>query len=217
MLELRSNRPNHLSQVARHMTKAVFLDRDGIINRKPKEGEYITSWDDFHILPGVAEGVTLLNRAEYIVVVVTNQRCVARGVISVTDLEKIHCRMSDALLQAGARLDGVFYCPHDYKPSCSCRKPAPGMLLAAAQMHGVDLGSSWMVGDSEIDMQAGVSAGCKTARVSSEHEHQNAIEHAAGKSGRTEIIASSLLDSVRQILDWDARPRIDLAKRKVIA
>ena len=189
------------------MNKAVFLDRDGVINQKPQEGEYITSWDDFHILPGVADGIALLNRAGYKVVIVTNQRCVAKDQLSVMDLEEIHERMLQALSRAGAKLDGIYYCPHDYKPPCNCRKPAPGMLLAAARKHSIDLGSSWMIGDSEIDMQAGVNAGCKTARVLSKSEASDAVD----------ITASSLLDSVRQILEWDAKPKIDAAKRKVIA
>ena len=199
------------------MTKAVFLDRDGVINQKPKEGEYITSWDDFHILPGVAEGVALLNRAGYMVFVVTNQRCVAKDLVSIADLEKIHEQMSQALLRAGAKLDGIYYCPHDYELSCNCRKPAPGMLLEAGQVHGIDLRSSWMVGDSEIDMQAGKRAGCKTARLSTEREKHNTAGDTPDILSRVEIKASSLLDSVRQILEWDARPRIDLEKRKVIA
>jgi D-glycero-D-manno-heptose 1,7-bisphosphate phosphatase len=81
------------------------------------------------------------------------------------------------------------------------------MLLEAARTHAIDLGSSWMIGDSEIDMQAGANAGCKTARVLCKSE----------VSGHVDITASSLLDSVRQILEWDAKPRIDVAKRKVIA
>jgi len=199
------------------MNKAVFLDRDGVINQKPKEGEYITSWDDFHILPGVADGIALLNRAGYMVVVVTNQRCVAKGLLSVTDLEKIHEQMSQALSRTGARLNGIYYCPHDYEPSCNCRKPAPGMLLDAARVHGVDLRSSWMVGDSEIDMQAGKSAECKTARVSTEREKHNTGGTTSGISVLVDIVASSLLDSARQILEWDARPRMDIQKRTVIA
>lgn len=189
------------------MNKAVFLDRDGVINQKPKEGEYVTSWDDFHILPGVADGIALLNSAGYVVIVVTNQRCVAKGLLSILGLEKMHEQMSQSLLRASAKLDAIYYCPHDYEPSCTCRKPAPGMLLEAARVHGIDLGSSWMIGDSDIDMQAGVNAGCKTARVGSKFEI----------SGHVDITASSLLESVRQILEWDAKPRIDVAKRKVIA
>lgn len=189
------------------MNKAIFLDRDGVINQRPKEGEYITSWADFHLLPGVAEGITLLNRSGYMTVVVTNQRCVAKGLLSAAQLEMMHERMSQALLQANAKLDGIYYCPHDYEPACNCRKPAPGMLLEAASRHNIDLGSSWMIGDSEIDIQAGVNAGCKIARVLSGSEI----------SGRVDITASSLLDSVRQILEWDAKPRLHAAKRKVIA
>lgn len=189
------------------MNKAIFLDRDGVINQKPEEGEYITCWADFHLLPGVAEAVALLNGAGYVTVVVTNQRCVAKGLLSAAQLEMLHERMSQALLRANAKLDGIYYCPHDYEPACNCRKPAAGMLLEAARKHNIDLGSSWMIGDSEIDMQAGVNAGCKTAHVLS----------GSGTSGRADITGSSLLDSVRQILQWERKPRIETAKRKVIA
>jgi D-glycero-D-manno-heptose 1,7-bisphosphate phosphatase len=197
------------------MNKAIFLDRDGVINQKPKEGEYITSWADFHLLPGVAEGIGLLNRAGYIAVVVTNQRCVAKGLLSAAHLERMHEQMSQALLQANAKLDGIYYCPHDYQAACICRKPAPGMLLEAARRHSIDLESSWMIGDSEIDVQAGMNAGCKTARVFIEGEiHNTGGRHALGQA---EITANSLLDSVHQILEWDARPRTVLEKRNVIA
>ena len=88
-----ATRERESHRVAQTMNKAVFLDRDGVINQKPTEGEYITSWEDFHILPGVADGIALLNQAGYKIVVVTNQRCVAKDQLSVTDLEKIHERM----------------------------------------------------------------------------------------------------------------------------
>src|ERR1700746_1005229 len=162
------------------MPRAVFMDRDGVINQKPREGEYVTSWDDFHILPGVAEAVTLLKRAGYAVIVVTNQRCVAKGLLAGAELEEIHKRMRESLSRLGATVDGVYYCPHDYESSCSCRKPAPGMLHEAAQEHGLDLRSSWMVGDSEIDIQAGKNAGCKTARVFNERENENTIGNVPG-------------------------------------
>jgi D-glycero-D-manno-heptose 1,7-bisphosphate phosphatase len=199
------------------MNKAVFLDRDGVINQKPKEGEYITSWEDFHILPGVAEAIALLNGAGYMVVVVTNQRCVAKGLLSVADLEMIHQQMSEALSRTGAKLDGIYFCPHDYEPACHCRKPAPGMLLKAAQVHGINLRSSWMVGDSEIDIQAGKSAGCKTARVSKEREKHTTDGDTDDIFGRVEINASSLLDSARRILESDSKRTIEASKRKVTA
>jgi histidinol-phosphate phosphatase family protein len=199
------------------MPRAVFIDRDGVINQKPREGEYVTSWDDFHILPGVAEAVTLLKRTGFAVIVVTNQRCVAKGLLAVSKLEEMHTRMRESLSRLGAILDGVYYCPHDYESLCHCRKPAPGMLLKAAQEHGLDLRSSWMVGDSEIDMQAGKNAGCKTARVLGAGETNPAGGKDTGNTNRAEITASSLLDSVQQILKWDASLEMNLEKRTLTA
>src|SRR5271156_4170588 len=144
------------------MSRAVFLDRDGVINQRPPEGEYVTRWEDFHILPRVAEGIALLNHARFSVIVVTNQRCIAKGLMTEVDLEKMHERMTDDLARAGASIDATFYCPHEIEPPCDCRKPAPGMLLSAALLHGIDLRTSWMIGDSDNDMEAGRKAGCRT-------------------------------------------------------
>jgi D-glycero-D-manno-heptose 1,7-bisphosphate phosphatase len=199
------------------MLKAVFIDRDGVINQKPQEGEYVTSWDDLHILPGVAEAVALLKRARYAVIVVTNQRCVAKGLLAVSRLEEMHTRMCESLSRLGAILDGVYYCPHDYESACHCRKPAPGMLLEAAQARGLDLGSSWMVGDSEIDIQAGQNAGCKTARVFDEVEKNLGSTTGAGNKNGADVTGSSLLDAVQQILKWDASQEIKLDKRTLTA
>ena len=182
------------------MSRAVFLDRDGVINQRPPEGEYITRWEDFHILPGVAAGIALLNHAGFSVIVVTNQRCVAKGLMTEADLQKMHERMTDVLARAGAKVDATFYCPHEIEPHCDCRKPAPGMLLSAARLRGIDLRTSWMIGDSDNDVEAGVNAGCKTARViatdatSSERARISEATIIAG------IDASSLLDAIRQIL-----------------
>ena len=147
------------------MRKAAFLDRDGVINRKALEGQYITRWEDFEFLPRVAEAIALLVGAGFSVIVVTNQRCVAKGLLTIAELELIHQRMVEQLAAANAHLTAVYYCPHDNGPPCSCRKPAPGMLFQAAREHRIDLPSSWMVGDSDIDMEAGKSAGCRTVRV----------------------------------------------------
>ena len=147
------------------MKRAVFLDRDGIINRKAEEGAYVTRWEDFEFLPGVAQAISLFNRAGWSVIVISNQRCVARGFLSIPELESIHNRMREELTSQGARLDGIYYCPHDKEPPCACRKPLPGMLLRAAQEHQIDLGASWMVGDAESDMAAGRRAGCHTLRI----------------------------------------------------
>ena len=147
------------------MSRAAFLDRDGVINRKAPEGQYITRWEDFQFLPRVAEAITLLNRAGFSAIVVSNQRCVAKGLLTIAELESIHERMLAQLAASNAPLAGVYYCPHDNHSSCSCRKPAPGMLLQAATEHAIDLADSWMVGDSDIDIQAGKTAGCRTLRI----------------------------------------------------
>jgi D-glycero-D-manno-heptose 1,7-bisphosphate phosphatase len=173
------------------MRKAAFLDRDGVINREAREGEYVTRWEEMEILPGVTEAIRLLNQASLAVIVVSNQRCVAKGMITTADLEGLHRRMSQSLASAGAVIDAIYYCPHESDPPCPCRKPQPGMLFDAARDHDIDLSASWMVGDSRVDMEAGRAAGCKTAFIGRK-----------AKSGEleTDIVAGSLLDSVQQIL-----------------
>ena len=160
----------------------------------------MTRWEDFHVLPGAVQGITLLNRAGFYVVVVTNQRCVAKGLMTVADLEKMHERMSDFLARAGATVDAIYYCPHKLEQSCSCRKPAPGMLLDAARSCGIELPASWMIGDSDIDIEAGKNAGCRTARLLTTNETEDESGHPGAARNYADIIAPSLLDAVRQIL-----------------
>jgi D-glycero-D-manno-heptose 1,7-bisphosphate phosphatase len=147
------------------MNKAAFLDRDGVINRKAPKGKYITRWEEVEFLPGVVDAIKLLRRSGFRVIVVTNQRCVARGLINIPELEALHQRMLRYLAEGGAIADAVYYCPHGKQAACGCRKPAPGMLLDAARDHQLDLASSWMIGDSEVDVEAGRRAGCHTARL----------------------------------------------------
>ena len=174
------------------MNKAAFLDRDGVINQKaPTEDEYITRWEEMQILPGVVEAITLLNRASFRVIVVSNQRCVAKGLLTVAELDSIHQRMCSELGALGAQIDGVYYCPHEEQPPCNCRKPEPGMLFAAAGDHQVDLNSSWMIGDSEKDVEAGKRAGCRTARI---------LRTGLNEKSNAEVLARSLLDATHQIL-----------------
>jgi D-glycero-D-manno-heptose 1,7-bisphosphate phosphatase len=185
------------------LSRAVFLDRDGVINQRPPEGGYITRWEDFHILSGVTEGIALLNRAGFSVVVITNQRCVAKGMITETDLLRMHARMTDDLARAGAKIDATFYCPHETEPPCDCRKPAPGMLLSAARLHGIDLRKSWMIGDSDNDVEAGLNAGCKTARVIAIDVTSEERARISEATIRADITASSLFDAIRQIFEQE--------------
>jgi D-glycero-D-manno-heptose 1,7-bisphosphate phosphatase len=173
------------------MKKAVFLDRDGVINRKAPEGQYVTRWEEIEFLPGVHEAVRLFNQSGFFVVVASNQRCVAKGLITTDELDSLHARMRREFEAAGARLDAIYYCPHEFEPRCSCRKPQPGMLLDAAQEHGIDLTKSWMIGDSGHDVEAGRAARCRTVRLTVGDE---------SVVGDPDVVASSLLDASRKIL-----------------
>jgi D-glycero-D-manno-heptose 1,7-bisphosphate phosphatase len=173
------------------MKRAVFLDRDGVINRKAPEGQYVTRWEDMEFLPAVHEAVRLLNLAGFFVVVVSNQRCVAKGLITTAELESMHARMLCEFEVADARLDAVYYCPHENEPACSCRKPQPGLLLEAARKHQIDLAGSWMIGDSHRDVGAGKNAGCRTVLLGGDNETTNC---------GADLQASSLLDAAHQIL-----------------
>ena len=177
------------------MKKAAFLDRDGVINRKAPEGQYVTRWEEMKFLPGACEAIRLLNNAGFLVVVVSNQRCVAKGLITTEELDSLHAQMRHEFAAAGATIDAIYYCPHEIQPPCSCRKPRAGLLLDAARRHNVDLAGSWMIGDSGRDVQAGRSAGCRTVRL---------IGDGKSIAGDADVVASSLLDAAHKILQVDA-------------
>lgn len=144
------------------MVKATFLDRDGVINRKMPQGQYVVRWDDFAFLPGVPEAIRAFNQDGWLVIVVTNQRAVAKKLLTEPELRQLHQNMVEALGRDGAMIDAIYYCPHDIEDNCECRKPKPGMILQAARDHEIQLSASWMVGDDLRDIQAGKAAGCKT-------------------------------------------------------
>ena len=143
--------------------KAIFLDRDGVLNRKAPEGSYVASLSGFEVLPGSLQAIAKLCGNGWQVFLVTNQRGIARGMVSADAVEQIHRRLLEQVRNAGGQITEVYVCPHDYSDLCDCRKPKPGMLLRAAREHSLDLAHSWMVGDSISDMQAGRAVGCKTA------------------------------------------------------
>ncbi len=145
--------------------KCVFFDRDGITNESPGPGLYVTRWDDFHLMPGFTDCLQSVLKMGYQAAIVTNQRCVARGLMTLEALEDIHRRLQQLLKRRyGLKLLDIAFCPHD-ENECSCRKPKPGMILALAKKHNLDLAGSWMIGDSETDIEAGRSAGCRTILV----------------------------------------------------
>jgi D-glycero-D-manno-heptose 1,7-bisphosphate phosphatase len=182
------------------LKRAIFLDRDGVINERAPEGDYIRSWGEFRIVPGAIEGVSLFKKANFSVIVITNQRCVAKGLLAEAVLEEIHKNMLAAFSAAGAKIDDVYYCPHDLEPQCACRKPAPGMLLDAARAHGIDLSASWMIGDSDIDIAAGKNAGCKTARLIERVPSSPARKPQDRDAVQADVTAETLLGAAQKIV-----------------
>ena len=157
---------------ARNLTypqKAVFLDRDGTINQYVG---FLTKPEEFELIPQVAEAIKMINRSGYLTIVVTNQPVIARGDCTWDDLRMIHDKMETELGKEGAFVDGIYVCPHhpdkgfegerpEYKVTCDCRKPSPGLILRAAQDFNIDLSQSIMIGDSDNDIEAGRQAGLK--------------------------------------------------------
>ena len=160
--------------------KAIFLDRDGTIN---KYVGFLRDETEFELLDGVAAAIKDINSSGYLCIVVTNQPVIARGEVSFEELEVIHHKMETLLGLEGAYIDGLYFCPHhphkgyegeiaELKFDCECRKPKPGMLLQAAEDFNIDLSQSFMIGDSESDIKAGKAAGCKTVFIGEEDYEQ---------------------------------------------
>lgn len=156
--------------------KAVFLDRDGTINQYVG---FLRDIDDFTLLPGAVEAIRQINASGYLVIVITNQPVIARGEVTYAQLRQIHNKMETLLGAQGAYVDGIYFCPHHphkgyegeipaLKIDCDCRKPKPGMILKAAEDFNIDLNASWMIGDRESDVKAGLAAGCQTALIGTE-------------------------------------------------
>jgi histidinol-phosphate phosphatase family protein len=136
----------------------VFLDRDGVINEKPEPDHYVRTWREFHILPNIADWIRIFNALDYLVIVLTNQRGIARGIMTQQSVDEIHSRMLDAFGELGARIDDVFVCPHQ-ENACDCRKPKPGLVLRARAKWDIDIAHSLMIGDSDDD--ANLAAVCR--------------------------------------------------------
>lgn len=189
----------------RNLTKpqrAIFLDRDGTINRK---NGLIYQEDQFELEPCAVEAIRTINSSGYLAIVVTNQPVVARGLCQIEDVERIHKKMETLLGREGVYLDDICYCPHHpdkgypeenpaYKIPCHCRKPDIGMLEDCVRKYNIDLAASWVVGDTTVDIQTGKNAGTKTALV---------LTGDAGKDGKYDVqpdlIAGDLLEAIKEI------------------
>lgn len=175
----------------------VFLDRDGVINRDSPD--YITSWDQFHFLPGSLTAIRRLTEAGRTVIVITNQSAVGRGMMDAATLEAIHRNLCREAAAHGGRIAAVFHCPHHPDAGCTCRKPAPGLIRQAQRRFAIDLATAAMIGDSARDVQCGKRAGCgRTILVRSGlHDHRSRL---ASQGLTPDWVADDLAAAVEWLL-----------------
>ena len=192
----------HPNAAALLRKKGVFLDRDGTLIR---HCEYLADISDLELLEETWEAVRLLNRKRIPAVVITNQSAIARGLLSESDLLAIHEEMQARLRHHGAFLDAFYYCPHHptegelpYRRTCTCRKPHPGLILRAAEELGLSPQLSFMVGDSQSDVEAGRRAGCRTVLIAETEGagDDSSLESVFGP----DFVARDVLQAVRWIL-----------------
>ena len=150
------------------MTKAIFLDRDGVINQERKD--YVKKLDEFRILDKTSDAINIIKNRGFLVIIITNQSAISRKLLSVETLNKIHEKLQSYLEKYGTSFDGVYFCPHIPSENCECRKPKPGMFIEAKDKYNISMKDSWMIGDSESDIKAANAAGIsKTILVRSGH------------------------------------------------
>jgi len=181
-----------------HALSTVFLDRDGVINEKMPEGQYVRSWNDLHLLPGVPEAIAQLNRMELRVIVVSNQRGIALQLYTSADVQAIHLALQNVLASLGAHIDAFYFCPHD-EGKCNCRKPLPGMFeQAVAEFPTISAAASVMIGDSYSDIEFGSNLGMRTILLEGAPDRQKpSTEKARARAGQS---FASLADAVNALL-----------------
>ncbi len=185
-----------------NLRPAIFLDRDGVVI---EDVHYLAEPAQVRFVPGSADAIAALNRAGWPVVIVTNQAGVGRGLFTSEAVQAVHEHLTGQLSGYGARIEAFYFCPHHpaaevpaYRMACKCRKPQPGMLLQAAEELGLDLASSWMVGDRESDLQAGAAAGTRTILVRTGYGAATDITALDRSALKLELVATNLADAVRK-------------------
>jgi D-glycero-D-manno-heptose 1,7-bisphosphate phosphatase len=188
----------HASQHERPI-RWVFLDRDGTLNVKAPDGEYVERPEALELLPGAADAVRMLNRAGLWTGVVTNQRGVALGRMSIEDLNAVHARLEHLLRLGGAFVDAIYTCPHGIGV-CDCRKPQPGLLLKAQSEHPtIDFAYAAIVGDSLSDVQAGKRLGLRTVLISGGEDDRD-------EGGIADRCVPDLIQAATVLLKMQSRP-----------
>jgi histidinol-phosphate phosphatase family protein len=178
--------------------RTVFLDRDGILNEKAPEGSYVSRWEEFLVLPGVPEAIARLNQAGLVVIVVSNQRGIARGLYTAADVFRLHARFQELLKAHGAHIDAFFICPHG-EGQCNCRKPLTGLFdQAAVQFPAIAAATSVMIGDSAADIEFGRRLGMATIFIQYDPALHNPGTAAGGATA--DFCCNSLLRAVDILL-----------------
>ena len=177
--------------------KAIFLDRDGVINKDPGGGDYIKSWGEFQFLPGAIEAIKKLNENGYEIFVISNQAGVRRGLFSQESLDEITQNMLKELEAQGARIRSVAYCTHRPDEGCSCRKPKTGMIERLTKGMDIDFKNTYFIGDSRLDVAAGKNMGCKTILLLTGKENSDS---AKDWEARPDFIKKDLKEAVEWVL-----------------
>jgi len=170
--------PERMKQTERFFAprKVIFLDRDGVINKRQPKGDWVKKWSEFQFLPGVFEAIKLLKNNHYEIYIISNQSGIARGALTAETYDEIKRNMISEIKKNGGHVDGFYHCPHDWDSPCLCRKPKPGMLFQAAIDHQIDLPSAVFIGDDERDGQAGEAAGVPTILIESDGSLLDAVK-----------------------------------------
>ncbi|MBD3296205.1 MAG: HAD-IIIA family hydrolase [Candidatus Omnitrophica bacterium] len=181
--------------------QVVFIDRDGVINRdgwgRTRHG-YITRWEDWEFIPGVLEAFRLFTEAGYTTVIISNQKCVARGLLSERELSELTEKYKNAIKESGGRVDRVYYCVHSDEDRCTCRKPAEGLFLRAARDLGIEsFDGKYMIGDSERDMAAGRKAGLRNILVLT---GKSSADDARRWENKPDLICKDLLEAAETVI-----------------
>jgi len=184
--------------------KTVFLDRDGVINRKMPEGEHVTAWEKFVLLDRVPQALLRLKQAGLRILVVTNQGGVSRGLYSSHNVEYIHAKLNQILGNYAAQIDGFYYCPHG-KKECDCRKPLPGMFESARRdFPEIEAATSVMIGDSLSDIEFGKNLGMRTIFIEGDAESKANQKPGAEKARElADQVADTLHDAVDLLLNHE--------------
>lgn len=178
----------------------ILLDRDGVLNKVRYES-YVTTWSEFHWMPGAKQGLAVLASRGHRVAVVTNQAAIGKGIVTKSEVDLIHRRMCEEAEEVGGRIDAIYVCPHTIEDNCGCRKPVPGMLLRALADFHVDADEAIMIGDATSDRLAATRAGVRFMKLDSAIKEKYSVTPEPPLRGEQTV--SSLLEAAGVIDGWE--------------